>query len=138
VLTAPVSQGNVKDAAFGLDFFRRFAIVLNGLDNVEARRHVNRLCLAAGVPLIESGTTGYLGQAGPSSGPGLARLLRCMAWTWGNCAESGARDHFAAYICELSLAARVWLKSSHRVHYDNSKDTPSHPFCVFRRFAVRM
>ncbi|KAK9841863.1 hypothetical protein WJX81_007903 [Elliptochloris bilobata] len=55
-------QGNVKDAAFGLDFFRRFKIVLNGLDNVEARRHVNRLCLAARVPLIESGTTGYLGQ----------------------------------------------------------------------------
>ena len=55
-------QGNVKDAAYGLDFFRRFAIVLNGLDNVEARRHVNRLCLAAHVPLIESGTTGYLGQ----------------------------------------------------------------------------
>ena len=27
-----------------------------------ARRHVNRLCLAAKKPLIESGTTGYLGQ----------------------------------------------------------------------------
>jgi ubiquitin-like 1-activating enzyme E1 B len=26
------------------------------------RRHVNRLCLAAGVPLVESGTAGYLGQ----------------------------------------------------------------------------
>ena len=52
----------MKDGVYGLDFFRRFAIVLNGLDNVEARRHVNRLCLAAGVPLVESGTTGYLGQ----------------------------------------------------------------------------
>ena len=39
-----------------------FNVVLNGLDNVDARRHVNRLCLAAGVPLIESGSTGYLGQ----------------------------------------------------------------------------
>ncbi len=66
---AAVLQGNVKDAAYGLDFFKRFAIVLNGLDNVEARRHVNRLCLAAGVPLIESGTTGYLGQARHSSDP---------------------------------------------------------------------
>lgn len=37
-------------------------VVLNGLDNIEARRHVNRLCLAAGVPLVESGTTGYKGQ----------------------------------------------------------------------------
>lgn len=37
-------------------------VVLNGLDNTEARRHVNRLCLSAGVPLVESGTTGYIGQ----------------------------------------------------------------------------
>ncbi|CAN0432371.1 unnamed protein product, partial [Ascophyllum nodosum] len=37
-------------------------MVLNALDNVDARRHVNRLCLAKQKPLIESGTTGYLGQ----------------------------------------------------------------------------
>lgn len=30
----------------------------------QARRHVNRLCLAAGVPLVESGTAGFLGQVG--------------------------------------------------------------------------
>jgi hypothetical protein len=35
---------------------------MNALDNLSARRHVNRVCLAAGVPLIESGTQGYLGQ----------------------------------------------------------------------------
>jgi molybdopterin/thiamine biosynthesis adenylyltransferase len=35
---------------------------MNGLDNLDARRHVNRLCLAAEVPLVESGTTGFLGQ----------------------------------------------------------------------------
>jgi ubiquitin-like 1-activating enzyme E1 B len=28
-----------------------------------ARNHVNRMCLAADVPLVESGTAGYLGQA---------------------------------------------------------------------------
>jgi len=38
---------------------------LNALDNVDARRHVNRLCLAANVPLFDSGTTGYLGQVMP-------------------------------------------------------------------------
>ena len=54
---------NVKSAAFGVDFVRGFDIVLNGLDNLDARRHVNRLCLAAGTPLVESGTAGYLGQA---------------------------------------------------------------------------
>lgn len=52
----------MKESRFDKAFFQRFAIVLNGLDNVEARRHVNRLCLSAGTPLIESGTEGYLGQ----------------------------------------------------------------------------
>jgi ubiquitin-like 1-activating enzyme E1 B len=54
---------NVKDGQlFGLEFFKEFDIVLNGLDNLEARRHVNRMCLSANKPLVESGTTGYKGQ----------------------------------------------------------------------------
>lgn len=56
-------HGNVKDSErFGLSFFQTFDVVLNALDNVDARRHVNRLCLASNVPLVEAGTTGYLGQ----------------------------------------------------------------------------
>jgi ubiquitin-like 1-activating enzyme E1 B len=55
-------HANVKNPEFNVDFFKQFNVVLNGLDNVDARRHVNRLCLAAGVPLVESGSTGYLGQ----------------------------------------------------------------------------
>ncbi|KAL6494807.1 SUMO-activating enzyme subunit 2 [Orobanche gracilis] len=55
-------HANVKDPEFNVDFFKNFSVVLNGLDNLDARRHVNRLCLAAGVPLVESGTTGFLGQ----------------------------------------------------------------------------
>ncbi|MFS7998589.1 putative THIF-type NAD/FAD binding, ubiquitin-activating enzyme, catalytic cysteine [Helianthus anomalus] len=55
-------HANVKDSNFNVDFFKQFSVVLNGLDNLDARRHVNRLCLAADVPLVESGTTGFLGQ----------------------------------------------------------------------------
>lgn len=47
---------------FGVDYFKNFSIVLNALDNKAARSHVNRLCLAADIPLIESGSAGYLGQ----------------------------------------------------------------------------
>ena len=54
----------MKETQYDVDFFRGFDLVLNGLDNLEARRHVNRLCLAAETPLVESGTTGYLGQVG--------------------------------------------------------------------------
>jgi len=55
-------HGNVKDKQFGLKYFQSFDLVINALDNVNARQHVNRLCLAADIPLIDSGTTGYLGQ----------------------------------------------------------------------------
>ena len=55
-------RANIKECEFSFDFFQSFDIVLNGLDNVAARQHVNRCCLEAGVPLIESGTKGYLGQ----------------------------------------------------------------------------
>jgi ubiquitin-like 1-activating enzyme E1 B len=57
------SYGNVCDnSKFNVQFVAQFDLVLNALDNVVARRRVNRLCLAAGVPLVEAGTTGYLGQ----------------------------------------------------------------------------
>ena len=52
----------MKEPQYDVDFFKSFDLVMNGLDNLEARRHVNRLCLAAETPLIESGTAGYLGQ----------------------------------------------------------------------------
>jgi ubiquitin-like 1-activating enzyme E1 B len=56
-------HGNVCDnSQFHVEFVKQFALILNALDNVVARRRVNRLALAAGVPLIEAGTTGYLGQ----------------------------------------------------------------------------
>ena len=47
---------------YGVNFFKGFTLVLNALDNRAARNHVNRMCLAAHVPLVESGTAGYLGQ----------------------------------------------------------------------------
>eukprot|EP01062_Namystynia_karyoxenos_P065985 TRINITY_DN60007_c0_g1_i1.p1 TRINITY_DN60007_c0_g1~~TRINITY_DN60007_c0_g1_i1.p1 ORF type:complete len:647 (+),score=209.17 TRINITY_DN60007_c0_g1_i1:67-2007(+) len=57
--------GNVKDTKFDKEFYERFDIVLNGLDNRSARQHVNRMCMKANVPLIESGTMGYNGQVWP-------------------------------------------------------------------------
>lgn len=56
------THGNIKDPKFDVAFFKSFDIVLNALDNLDARRHVNMLCIYANVPLVESGTTGYLGQ----------------------------------------------------------------------------
>ena len=63
--TVIAHYGNIKDQQFGISYISKFNVVLNALDNIDARRHVNRLCLAAKVPLIDSGTTGYLGQVMP-------------------------------------------------------------------------
>ncbi|QRW07441.1 ubiquitin-conjugating enzyme E1 [Ceratobasidium sp. AG-Ba] len=58
-------HGNIKEPQFDVQWFKQFDIVLNALDNLDARRHVNKMCLAAAVPLVESGTAGYLGQVQP-------------------------------------------------------------------------
>lgn len=55
-------HANIKDPQFSIDWFQGFNLVFNALDNLDARRHVNKMCLAAEVPLIESGTTGFNGQ----------------------------------------------------------------------------
>ncbi|KAL4706205.1 hypothetical protein ACJJTC_018389 [Scirpophaga incertulas] len=47
---------------YGVSYFKQFNIVMNALDNRVARNHVNRMCLAANIPLIETGTAGYAGQ----------------------------------------------------------------------------
>ena len=47
---------------YNMQFFKQFDLVLNALDNRAARNHVNRMCLAANMPLVESGSAGYLGQ----------------------------------------------------------------------------
>ena len=52
----------VFNPEYNVHYFKQFDVVLNALDNNAARNHVNRLCLAADVPLVESGSAGYLGQ----------------------------------------------------------------------------
>uniref|UniRef100_A0A671UV40 SUMO-activating enzyme subunit 2 n=1 Tax=Sparus aurata TaxID=8175 RepID=A0A671UV40_SPAAU len=53
---------SIMNPDYNVEFFRQFVLVMNALDNRAARNHVNRMCLAADIPLIESGTAGYLGQ----------------------------------------------------------------------------
>jgi len=55
-------HGSIMKDEYNRDWFKQFNIVLNALDNRQARNHVNRMCLAADIPLVESGTAGYLGQ----------------------------------------------------------------------------
>ncbi|PVU88115.1 hypothetical protein BB560_006395, partial [Smittium megazygosporum] len=53
---------NIKNPKLSINWFSSFQIVINALDNLDARRHVNLMCQAANIPLIETGTAGYSGQ----------------------------------------------------------------------------
>ena len=110
-----------------------FDIILNGLDNLEARRHVNRLAMAADVPLVESGTAGYLGQVcwlrTYTRMRYFAFLLVSVAllltrfssactkrfWDWPSCCvclvvkSSAAADSYAFCVCALACAL-AWLR----------------------------
>ncbi|WFC99286.1 E1 ubiquitin-activating enzyme [Malassezia yamatoensis] len=56
---------SIQATEFDLKFFGSFDVVLSALDNLATRRYVNRMCIAANVPLVESGTAGFLGQVQP-------------------------------------------------------------------------
>lgn len=56
--------GNIKDKTqFDIEFFKKFDIILNALDNLDARTYINQICINNKIPLVNSGTEGYLGYA---------------------------------------------------------------------------
>ncbi|KAF2431057.1 ubiquitin-activating enzyme E1 3 [Tothia fuscella] len=55
-------HANIMDPQFNIEWYKGFELVFNALDNVAARRYVNKMCIAADVPLVESGTTGFDGH----------------------------------------------------------------------------
>eukprot|EP00741_Cyanophora_paradoxa_P006867 tig00001056_g6642.t1 len=75
-ISVTAHHASIYGKQFGRDFFQRFDVVLNALDNYDARRHVNRMCLTVDVPLVESGSTGYLGQVSVHK-RGLSECYEC-------------------------------------------------------------
>ncbi|CAL8069551.1 unnamed protein product [Orchesella dallaii] len=53
---------SITEAKYDVNFYKQYSFVMNALDNRIARSHVNRMCLAADIPLIESGSSGTLGH----------------------------------------------------------------------------
>ncbi|CAD7957688.1 unnamed protein product [Amoebophrya sp. A25] len=68
--------GDVK--SLSAEFFEQFDVVINALDNINARHHVNRLCVGLSKPLLEAGTTGYEGQTTVHV-PGVTECYECLA-----------------------------------------------------------
>ncbi|CDO94235.1 unnamed protein product [Kluyveromyces dobzhanskii CBS 2104] len=72
-------QNNIMDTeAFPLAWFGQFSIVYNALDNLAARRYVNKMCQFTGKPLIESGTSGFDGYIQPIF-PSVTECFDCTA-----------------------------------------------------------
>ena len=53
---------SILNPTYNRDFYRQFTFVINALDNNTTRVHVNRMCLAADVPLVESASASYNGN----------------------------------------------------------------------------
>lgn len=59
-------HGNVMNQTqFPIEWWGQFDYIYNALDNLEARRYVNKMALFLRKPLMESGTTGFEGQIQP-------------------------------------------------------------------------
>lgn len=59
-------HGNIMDSEkFPIEWWDQFSYIFNALDNLEARRFVNKMALFLRKPLMESGTTGFDGQIQP-------------------------------------------------------------------------
>ena len=72
-------QGNIMDTTqFPLHWFSQFEIIFNALDNLTARRYVNKMSQLLSIPLLESGTSGYDGYIQPII-PGQTECFDCTA-----------------------------------------------------------
>lgn len=70
-------QDNIMDTAqFPLRWFDQFDIIFNGLDNLAARRYVNKVAQFLSKPLLESGTSGFDGYIQPII-PGETECFDC-------------------------------------------------------------
>lgn len=68
---------SILNLKYDRNFYQQFTFVINALDNNATRVHVNRLCLAADLPLIESGSAGYLGNITLIKG-GVTKCFECV------------------------------------------------------------
>lgn len=56
-------HASILEPRFSVEWISSFKLVFNALDNIGARKHVNRLCVAADKVLIDAGTNGFKGNS---------------------------------------------------------------------------
>jgi molybdopterin/thiamine biosynthesis adenylyltransferase len=93
-----VSAHNKSIFEFPLSFFREHSCILSCVDNEEARNYLNLMRKFSQVPLIESGSAGYLGQVSVHI-PGVNECYRCN--------QVGVEEELIP-VCTLRARPRTW------------------------------
>uniref|UniRef100_A0A0N5C4G3 SUMO-activating enzyme subunit n=2 Tax=Strongyloides papillosus TaxID=174720 RepID=A0A0N5C4G3_STREA len=68
---------SIMSEKYGFQFFKKYAVIFNALDNFAARNFVNRMCIAGEIPLVDAGTSGYIGSCRPII-PFKTECFECM------------------------------------------------------------
>ncbi|XP_042226098.1 ubiquitin-like modifier-activating enzyme 1 [Homarus americanus] len=119
-----VRVGPESEHVYNADFYESLDVVTNALDNVEARRYMDRRCWYYRKPMLESGTLGTRGsvqvvlphvtdrfRAGQGSREEGVPL--CTLRSFPNCIEhtlQWARDLFEGEFCQSPETARQYLQ----------------------------
>jgi len=92
-----------KDKEFTRQIFRNKDIVINALDNIEARRYVDEQCFNNSLPLFESGTMGMKGNTQP--------VVPFVTETYSNSSDPVEEKQFA--ICTIKNFPNQILHTIH-------------------------
>ncbi|KAH9386049.1 ubiquitin-like 1-activating enzyme E1 B [Nematocida major] len=106
-ITADYYTKSIEDVCFGPAFFKGFTCIVSCVDNVPAREHLNKMGFFSGVPIIETGSRGYEGQAYIIA----SGQTECYA-----CTEALPGKTFP--ICTLRSTPTEWHHCVHWAKYD--------------------
>lgn len=121
--------GPETDHVYNEEFFSSLQFVANALDNVQARRYVDSLCVIHGKPLLESGTLGTKGNTqvvvphltesyGSTNDPPEKSIPLCTLKNFPANIDHTiqyARDRFEGYFVNAPLNAMEYIKNPEKV-----------------------
>lgn len=109
-IVAAARTEDIRSGAYAPSFYRMFMCVISCVDNVDTREHINKMCVIAEVPSIETGSSGYVGQAYRI----VPKVTECFA-----CAGPEAEQ--ALPVCTVRGAPTEW---KHCVHWAMQEFVP--------------
>ena len=115
---------------FGSGRYREFNCVVTTVDNLEARMWVNRYCKLSGIPLVDTGVSGSIGNVFISSG----KEGPCLECTWPesnyirlsekySCLKIGEEAEIPMVITSASVVAGIAAHECVQVLHDRAQNS---------------